>query len=209
MENMTPRRVRPLYFGVALSVAFVVGGWSTQRSEITAPDGTTTVYAGVSTSALMAQVRTDLKDGEYLFLPNRRSIWVINQTNGRMAVYTFLNNEYDTVERSRVGQIDARAFPPGEVVFQISDKNLSNNLWVCSDRRYQPRSARSGRHRGNRRPPRPERRFPPASRKSQAPGIRSACSQLSCPRHAARRGRDGPIRARRGAKRRVVRKRAL
>ena len=70
MEIMTPHRVRPLLFGAAVAVAFVVGSWSAQRSEITAPDGTTTVYAGMSTSALMAQVRTDLKDGEYLFLPN-------------------------------------------------------------------------------------------------------------------------------------------
>ena len=134
MEIMTPRRVRPLLFCVALGVAFVVGSWSARRSEVAAPDGTTTVYAGMSTSNLMAQVQADLKKGEYLFLPNRRSVWVINQTNGRVAVYTFLNNEYDTVQRSRVGQIDARAFPRGEAVFQISDKNLSNNLWVCNAR---------------------------------------------------------------------------
>ena len=134
MEIMTPRSVRPLLFCVALAVAFVVGSWSARRSEVAAPDGTTTVYAGMSTSNLMAQVRTQLKEGEYLFLPNRRSVWVINQTNGRMAVYTFLNNEYNTVERSRVGQVDARAFPPGETTFQISDKNLSNNLWVCNTR---------------------------------------------------------------------------
>ncbi len=131
---MTPRRVRPLLFCVALGSAFVVGSWNVRHSEITSPDGTTTVYSGMSTSTLMAQVRTDLKNGEYLFLPNRRSVWVINQTNGRVAVYTFLNNEYDTVERSRVGQVDARAFPPGEATFAISDRNLSNNLWVCNAR---------------------------------------------------------------------------
>ena len=134
MEIMTSRRLGPLLFCLALGVAFVVGSWSARRSEVIAPDGTTVVYPGASWSTLMAQVQTDLKEGEYLFRPNRRSVWVINQTNGRMAVYTFLNNEYNTVERSRVGTIDPGAFPPGETVYQISDRNLNNNLWVCNAR---------------------------------------------------------------------------
>lgn len=131
---MTTRRVHPLFFCLALAGAFVFGSWSHQDIEITGSDGTRTVYPAIAGSSLTAQVQEQLKDGEYLFLPNRRSVWVINRTNGRLANYEFLNNEYNTVERSRVGQVDTRTFPAEDTMFEISDRNLSNNLWVCNVR---------------------------------------------------------------------------
>lgn len=134
MEIMTTRRVHPLFFCLALAGAFALGSWSHRHSETTSSDGTRTVYSPAARSALMAQVREQLKDGDYLFLPNRRSVWVVNRTNGRVANYHFLNNEYETVERSRVGQVDTRTFPPEDTLYEISDRNLSNNLWVCNVR---------------------------------------------------------------------------
>ena len=127
-------KIRVLLFCAAVGVGFAAGSWSSWRYAITGPDGELTIAPQMSRSALMAQVPKDLKEGEYLFLPSRRSIWVINRTNGRMAVYTFLNNEYSTVQRSRVGQIDTASFPLEDAFIQVSDRNLTNNLWICNVR---------------------------------------------------------------------------
>ncbi len=120
MESMTRRGIRPLLLCAAVGVGFLAGTWSSEHR--------------IGQPSLMAQVQKDLKHGEYLFFPTRRSVWVVNRTNGRMAVYTFLNNEYSTVERSRVAQIDPAGFPREDTIIQISDRNLSSNLWVCNVR---------------------------------------------------------------------------
>ena len=67
-------------------------------------------------------------------MPNRRSIWVVNRTNGRMANYVFRDDEVGSVDRSRVTQLDTQAFPRKDTVLLLSDRNLNNVLWVCNVR---------------------------------------------------------------------------
>lgn len=83
---------------------------------------------------VMGQAREALSAGDYQFLPNRRSIWVFNRSNGRIVNYRFERNEAMTVHQSRVGQIDLTAFPLEDMVVLLSDRNLSGVLWVCNRR---------------------------------------------------------------------------
>lgn len=85
-------------------------------------------------ASLPAQAAADLGDGDYLFLPNRRTIWVVNKRNGRFANYHFKDDEAGTVERSRVVTLDAESFPPLDTVYLLSDRNLTEVFWVCNKR---------------------------------------------------------------------------
>ena len=77
-------------------------------------------------------VRADVGRGEYLFLPCRREMWVVNQVNGRLVHYQFFDNELGTVERSRVAEIKDDRFPLRDTEFILSDRNLNSLLWVCN-----------------------------------------------------------------------------
>ena len=84
--------------------------------------------------SVIRQARADLEDGDYEFFPNRRSIWIVNRTNGRMANYHFRDDEVGSVDRSRVATIDMKSFPREDTTIILSDRNLNNILWVCNRR---------------------------------------------------------------------------
>ena len=84
--------------------------------------------------SVMREAHADLEEGEYAFFPNRRSVWVVNRTNGRMANYHFHDDDVGSVDRSRVTALDTRAFPAKDTVMSLSDRNLNNILWVCNTR---------------------------------------------------------------------------
>ena len=65
-------------------------------------------------AALEGQVQQNLGDGEYLFLPNRRSIWVVNTTTGRFANFNFRDDQAKTILISRIVTLNQRDFPPDE-----------------------------------------------------------------------------------------------
>jgi len=83
---------------------------------------------------ILREAHADLEDGDYAFFPNRRSIWVVNRTNGRMANYHFHDDELGSVDRSRVAMLDTNAFPRKDTVIHLSDRNMNNVLWVCNAR---------------------------------------------------------------------------
>lgn len=85
----------------------------------------------LTSTGILRQAHADLADGDYDFFPNRKSVWVVNRVNGRMANYEV---ESDRVERSRVAKIDMRTFPREDTVIYLSDRNLTNLLWVCNAR---------------------------------------------------------------------------
>lgn len=89
---------------------------------------------GAALSLCAREARADLDAGEYEFFPNRRSIWIVNRSNGRMAMYHFRDDELGSVDRSRVATIDLRAFPREDTEVRLSDRNLNNILWVCNRR---------------------------------------------------------------------------
>jgi hypothetical protein len=91
---------------------------------------------------------TSTQDGDFLFLTNRRTIWVIHRKEGRFANYHFRDDEARTVERSRVVSLDQETFPPQDTVYLLSDRNLTEVLWVCNKRTgdvqlWEPRHDRS------------------------------------------------------------------
>ena len=85
-------------------------------------------------SGLLREAHADLDEGEYAFFPNRRTIWVVNTTNGRMANYVFRDDEVQSVDRSRVAQLDLDTFPISDSTILLSDRNLNNVLWICNQR---------------------------------------------------------------------------
>jgi hypothetical protein len=88
----------------------------------------------VGASSLLRSASADLEQGDYEFYPNRRSVWVVNRTNGRMANYQFRDDELGSVDRSRIAQIDLNTFPRKDTVISLSDRNLNNVLWLCNVR---------------------------------------------------------------------------
>lgn len=87
-----------------------------------------------SAARLGAQNGRSSDDDNFLFLPNRRSIWVVNRKAGRFALYRFRDDEAGTVERSQVVTADRKSFPPGDTVYLLSERNHSEVLWVCNRR---------------------------------------------------------------------------
>jgi hypothetical protein len=90
--------------------------------------------AGLSLTGIFREAHAELGEGDYNFFPNRRSVWVVNRTNGRMATYNFHDDELGSVDRSRVATIDLRTFPRKDTVIFLSDRNYNNILWVCNSR---------------------------------------------------------------------------
>ena len=84
--------------------------------------------------AFAAQIHSDLGDGDYTFLPNRRTIWVVNRKYGRFANYHFRDDQERSILRSQVVTLDQRDFPPEDAVYLLSDRNLTEVLWVCNRR---------------------------------------------------------------------------
>lgn len=130
---------RTLFWTAVLFVACGFGGGWTLRSWLDLRRPTSDVPADrrpafTLPGSFLGTVRADLEDGDYAFFPNRRTVWVVNRTNGRMAAYTFRDDEVGSVDRSRVAQIDTKAFPREDTVIQLSDRNLTSLLWVANVR---------------------------------------------------------------------------
>lgn len=88
----------------------------------------------VAPFGILREAHADLEEGTYDFFPNRRSVWIVNRDNGRMANYHFRDDEVGSVDRSRVAQIDLNTFPRKDTVLILSDRNLNNILWCCNVR---------------------------------------------------------------------------
>lgn len=90
--------------------------------------------AGLAFGGIIREANAELGEGDYEFFPNRRSVWIVNRTNGRMANYYFHDDELGSVDRSRVATIDLRTFPRKDTLILLSDRNYNNILWVCNSR---------------------------------------------------------------------------
>jgi hypothetical protein len=90
--------------------------------------------AALATELAASSLGAAYQEGDYLFLPNRRSIWVVHRPTGRIANYHFRDNEEKTVLRSRVVTLDAKDFPPSDTLYLLSDRNLMSLLWACNQK---------------------------------------------------------------------------
>jgi len=82
---------------------------------------------------------------EYEFLTFRRNIWVVHKPSARIQFFMFPEDEEQQLVRSRVLQIDAAAFPPELTRFQLSERNLTNFLWVLNPTTGKAQYVRAGR----------------------------------------------------------------
>jgi len=84
-------------------------------------------------------------DSEYVFLTFRRNIWVVHRPSSRIQFFMFPEDEDQQLVRSRVLQIDVSTFPPEHTQFQLSERNLTNFLWVLNPVTGRAQYVRAGR----------------------------------------------------------------
>lgn len=82
----------------------------------------------------LPELQADAGDGEFLYFPNRRHVWVVHPQSGRIIHYKFLDTSQGVVERSYVAELDQEIFPPGDTVFALSERNIEDLLWVGNRR---------------------------------------------------------------------------
>lgn len=84
-------------------------------------------------------------DREYVFLTFRRNIWVVHRPSARVQFFMFPEDDEQQLVRSRVLQIDIENFPPEQTEFQLSERNLTNFLWVLNPATGRAQYVRAGR----------------------------------------------------------------
>jgi hypothetical protein len=137
---------RPFFAGIAVgalalvaaTLIYVADSGPSGRSELAknglAPLASTiaeSLASAFEISELEAQSRTNT---DYRFLPNRRNMWVMNRRLGRIVHFRFLDTSKGTVERSFVAQVDQQRFPARDTTYKISERNITDLLWVCNRR---------------------------------------------------------------------------
>lgn len=70
--------------------------------------------------------------GDYIFLPVRQNIWVVNKRIPSIIYYTLPTGPDRPIEKSRVFKIPTDSFPIESCDFFLSDRNLANMLWICN-----------------------------------------------------------------------------
>ena len=136
MESLNSFRWRRIglwgaFLGVFLAgqaVTTCMNSWNS--TEAPQRDFSSLLFPSLNAQGLL----DDLGEGNYFFLPTRRTIWVVNRDNGRMVNYEFIDNEFMTVQKSRVARIDQVTFPPDESSYLLSDRNWHSIIWVCNRR---------------------------------------------------------------------------
>ncbi len=120
----------------ALAVILFALVLSLFQSLFQSSPGTHGVVSGGASSGVFraGELQAALGDGDYVFLPNRKNMWVVNQRNGLMVHYKYLDDQEGRGERSKVAQINQAVFPPADTVYLLSDRNIIDLLWVCNRR---------------------------------------------------------------------------
>ena len=84
-------------------------------------------------------------EGDYQYFTFRRNLWAIHRPSGRVQFMLFPDGREDALVRSAVHQVDPTEFPPEQVRFQLSERNLTNYLWVLNPVTGKARYLRAGR----------------------------------------------------------------
>lgn len=73
-------------------------------------------------------------DGDFVFFTFRRNVWVFRKSTMTVKFYNLpeASERAQEAEESRVYQIDARDFPLADIQFQVSERNLTNYLWLLN-----------------------------------------------------------------------------
>lgn len=138
MKQSTERTGLPRRMVIVLAITFAfsfglaAGGLFSPREDVPGT-GLDSALKGLLPTVI-AQSAGDLGKGNYAFLANRRQIWAINKAAGRFAGYHFREDEDRTVERTKVVTLDLKIFPPADTIYMLSDRNLTEVLWICNKR---------------------------------------------------------------------------
>ena len=122
-----------MLLGVAFAFGFGLAGGGLLFLSPGAPHGGDSSLSHFLPT-VAAQSAGALGDGEFAFLANRKQIWAINKSEGRFAGYHFREDEERTIERTKVVTLDQKIFPPADTIYMLSDRNLTEVIWVCNKR---------------------------------------------------------------------------
>lgn len=134
MNCMSKKRMRGTGLVLLAGIVLGIGGSAIWRPVIVPEFGSGSEQMMSFFPTMVREVHAALDEGDYEFFPNRRMMWVVNRTNGRMANYHFHDDEIGSVDRSRVATVDLKTFPRKDTVIHMSDRNLNHILWVCNVR---------------------------------------------------------------------------
>jgi hypothetical protein len=137
------RAVRSL--GITLAAGLLAAGIAVasrrearEPAAAGAPDRRGALDAGwpaiFASSGVPQNVRGELGPGDYTFLPVRHAVWAVNRTDGRFARFEFREDSQGLVRRSRVVTLDKETFDPSATVFLVSDRYLTEDLWIANRR---------------------------------------------------------------------------
>ncbi len=105
--------------------------------------------APVFPAALFAQDQSQKiggdMEGDYLFFTFRRNLWAVHKPTGRVQFLMFPDGQEQQLVRSRVHQVDQERFPADQARYQLSERNLTNFLWVLNPHSGHAQYIRAGR----------------------------------------------------------------
>jgi hypothetical protein len=138
--NTTSRLLRG---ALLVAIGAILGAAVSRFAPDAAPDLSHALFAAEGLAGVGAAQAG--AEPEYEYLTFRRNIWVVHRPSSRIQFFMFPEDEEQQLVRSRVLQIDVAAFPPELTHFQLSERNLTNFLWVLNPTTGQAQYVRAGR----------------------------------------------------------------
>ncbi len=124
-----PRRSQRVVAATAIAVGLVLAMGGISRWLPLGPERTPASFLQGAEEGVRAS-----GDGDFVFFTFRRNIWAFRKSAMTVRFYSIPETTERTqeVEESRVYQIDARDFPLDDLRFQVSERNLTNYLWLLN-----------------------------------------------------------------------------
>lgn len=72
------------------------------------------------------------EDGEFTYFTFRRNLWVIHRPTGQIQFFMFPDGSEQVLVRSGIYQVDLTEFPVEQTQYQLSERNLTNFLWILN-----------------------------------------------------------------------------
>lgn len=100
-------------------------------------------------SSMATSTATEARSGDYSFFTYRRNLWIVRHSTGtaRFFVIPETNTSEQRIEASNTYKLNPEEFPADQTRYQVSERNLSNYLWISNHntgRSYFIRARRDG-----------------------------------------------------------------
>ncbi len=73
-----------------------------------------------------------VEGGDYTYFTFRRNLWVVKKSTWEVRFYLFPESMEQSITESRSYAIDAKQFPQEQTIIQVSERNLTNYLWLLN-----------------------------------------------------------------------------